>query len=243
MKNVLKFLLLLALAAYLVVAVVVLSPRSGGARAYCAATDIVVADSDVAGFITRQEIRSILSAAGQYPTGKRMGSVDCGKIESILVKNPFIDNATSYKTAGDRVVVTVTQRLPVMRVISDGGDNYYIDTRGKIMPHMHYSADLAVATGHISRKFAHSTLVPIGRMLKYDKFWDSQIEQIYVDSAGCLEMYPRVGNHVVYLGKPERIPQKLKRLKAFYSQVLNQAGWNKYSRIDLEYENQIICRK
>ena len=178
-----------------------------------------------------------------YPIGRKMSGVNCAEIERVLAKNPFIDNTTSYKTAGDRVYVTVTQRLPVMRIISDNGDNYYMDTRGKIMPHMHYSADLVVATGHISRQYAHSKLLPIGRLMKYDKFWDSQIEQISVDTAGNVELYPRIGNHVVYIGQPGGIAQKLKRLKAFYSQVLPQVGWNKYSRIDLEYDNQIICKK
>ena len=130
-----------------------------------------------------------------------------------------------------------------MRIISDNGDNYYIDTRGKVMPHMHYSADLVVATGHISKQYAHSKLLPIGRLLKYDKFWDNQIEQINVDSPGNVELFPRIGDHVVYIGQPVRVTQKLKRLKAFYAQVLNQVGWNKYSRIDIEYDNQIICKK
>ena len=89
----------------------------------------------------------------------------------------------------------------------------------------------------------HSKLLPIGRLLKYDKFWDNQIEQINVDSAGNVELFPRIGDHVVYIGQPVRVTQKLKRLKAFYAQVLNQVGWNKYSRIDIEYDNQIICKK
>ena len=241
MKNLLKLLLLLALAVYLGLAVTVLNNPE--MRQHCAAVEVIVKDSDVAGFITPSEIRTILKEAKVYPIGKKMNGINCAEIERVLAKNPFIDNTTSYKTAGDRVYVTVTQRLPVMRVISDNGDNYYMDTRGKIMPHMHYSADLVVATGHISRQYAHSKLLPIGRLLKYDKFWDSQIEQISVDTAGNVELYPRIGNHVVYIGQPGGMQQKLKRLKAFYSQVLPQVGWNKYSRIDLEYDNQIICKK
>ncbi len=241
MKNLLKLLLLFALAVYLGLAVTVFNNPE--VRQHCVAVEVIVKDSDVAGFITPSEIRTILKEADVYPIGKKMSGINCAEIERVLAKNPFIDNTTSYKTAGDRVYVTVTQRLPVMRVISDNGDNYYMDTRGKIMPHMHYSADLVVATGHISRQYAHSKLLPIGRLLKYDKFWDSQIEQISVDTAGNVELYPRIGNHVVYIGQPGGMQQKLKRLKAFYSQVLPQVGWNKYSRIDLEYDNQIICKK
>lgn len=241
MKNLLKVLLLLALLVYLVLAVTVLNNPDLQRR--CEALDVTVKDSNMASFITPGEVRGILKAAKVYPVGKRLSTVDCQKIENTLARNPFVDNVTSYKTAGGRVCVDITQRLPVMRVMSDNGENYYIDTRGKVMPHLHYCADLVVATGDISRKYANAKLLPIGKYLRYDKFWDSQIEQISVDSAGNIELYPRIGNHVVYIGKPTNVPQKLKRLKAFYSQVLNQIGWNKYSRINLEYDNQIICKK
>ncbi len=241
MKSLLKILLLLILAVYLGLAVTVFNNPE--MRQHCTAVDVVVKDSDVAGFITPSEIRMLLREAKVYPIGKKMNGIDCGQIETVLAKNPFIDNVTSYKTAGGHVYVTVSQRLPVMRIIADNGDNYYIDTRGKIMPHMHYSADLVVATGKITQKYAHAKLLPLGKLLKYDKFWDNQIEQINVDSAGNVELYPRVGEHVIYIGKPIRVSQKLKRLKTFYSQVLSQVGWNKYSKIDLEYDNQIICKK
>lgn len=241
MKNLLKVLLLLALMVYLGLAVTVFN--NPDLRQHCEALNVTVKDSSMASFITPKEVCDILKRAKIYPVGERLAKVDCQKIENTIAKNPFVDNVTSYKTAGGRVCVDITQRLPVMRVISNNGDNYYIDTRGKVMPHLHYCADLVVATGDISQKFAKAKLLAIGKYLKYDQFWDSQIEQIYVDSAGNIEMYPRIGNHVVYLGKPTNVPQKLKRLKAFYSQVLNQVGWNKYSRIDLEYDNQIICKK
>lgn len=241
MKTLLKILLLLALVVYLVLAVTVFNNPEIKQR--CTAVDVVVEDSAVAGFITAGEIRDILRSEKAYPVGKRINNVNCGKIESVLINNPFIDNVTSYKTPGGHVYIKVTQRLPVMRVISNNGENYYIDTRGKIMPHMHYSADLVVATGYVSHAYARTKLVPIGKMLQYDKFWDSQIEQIVVDSAGGMELIPRVGRQVIYLGQPVKMVQKLRKLKAFYAQVMPQVGWNKYSRIDLEYDNQIICKK
>ena len=32
-------------------------------------------------------------------------------------------------------------------------------------------------------------------------------------------------------------------MKKFYTEGLNKAGWNKYSMVNLEYDNQIICKK
>ena len=67
--------------------------------------------------------------------------------------------------------------------------------------------------------------------------------QLNVLSDGSVEMVPRVGNHVIYLGKPVNLSQKLDRLEKFYRYGLSKAGWNKYSYINLEFDNQIICKK
>ena len=56
-------------------------------------------------------------------------------------------------------------------------------------------------------------------------------------------MVPRIGDHIVYLGAPIDIPQKLDRLEKFYRYGLSMAGWNKYSYISLEFDNQIICKR
>ena len=52
-----------------------------------------------------------------------------------------------------------------------------------------------------------------------------------------------MGDHVVYLGLPVHVDKKLERLKLFYQYGLSKAGWNKYSYINLEFDNQIICKK
>jgi cell division protein FtsQ len=54
---------------------------------------------------------------------------------------------------------------------------------------------------------------------------------------------PRVGEHIIFLGKAGDYDQKFERLEKFYKKALNEIGWNKYSRISLEFDNQIICTK
>jgi len=56
-------------------------------------------------------------------------------------------------------------------------------------------------------------------------------------------MVPRVGEHIIYLGRPDHIERKLDRLEKFYRYGLSKAGWNKYSYINLEFDNQIICKR
>ena len=130
-----------------------------------------------------------------------------------------------------------------MHVMSANGDNYYIDIHGSVLPETRFASDLLVVTGMVTKKYAQKTLTPVVNEIVRDKFWQSQIVQIHVLDDGSIEIVPRVGDHVIYLGAPTDIVQKLERLRKFYLYGLNQAGWNKYSYISVEFDNQIICKK
>ena len=52
-----------------------------------------------------------------------------------------------------------------------------------------------------------------------------------------------MGDHIIYLGAPRDIPKKLERLRKFYKYGLSQAGWDRYKRISVEFDNQIICKR
>lgn len=241
MKNLLKVLFLIVLLVYLVLAFTNFNKPDD--KAVCRQVDIVVDDSTKAGFIQVDEVVRILKSKHLYPEGKRIDFVDSRKIEQTLLENPFIENVLCYKTAADGLRIEVSQRLPVMRVMSDSGGNYYIDRNGRVMPQLNYPADLVVATGNVTPAYARTHLVPIGKLLQNDSFWNDQIVQIHVDRQGNLELVPRVGDHLVYMGSPSGFRRKLNHLKIFYEKVLNKVGWNKYSLISLEFDNQIICKK
>jgi cell division protein FtsQ len=79
--------------------------------------------------------------------------------------------------------------------------------------------------------------------LNNDSFWSAQIDQIYVDSHDEIDLIPRVGNHVIHLGTTGDMEDKFRNLRAFYDKVLPEVGWNMYSNINIEYKDQIVCRR
>jgi cell division protein FtsQ len=92
----------------------------------------------------------------------------------------------------------------------------------------------------------HSILKDIFYLVQYindNSFWSAQIDQIYVDNNDQIDLIPRVGNQVIHIGTTENIEGKLRSLSAFYDKVLPEVGWNKYSVINLEYKDQIVCKK
>lgn len=209
----------------------------------CQHVDIDIESTTVKGFLDANVVRSQLQHAKLYPQGDFMDDVDVRKIEEALLKNPFVKSAECYKTQTGRVRIKLQQRVPVVRVKSNTGDDYYVDSQGNMMYDTHYPSDMVVATGDITRKYARQVLSKVGNLLLQEPLWRAQAEQLNVLPDGSIEMVPRVGDHVVYLGQPVQLHQKLLRLEKFYKYGLSQAGWNKYSYINLEFDNQIICKK
>ncbi|WP_300725612.1 cell division protein FtsQ [uncultured Bacteroides sp.] len=240
-KKILILCVLVLIAAYLVIAATAFNNKP--AEQVCKGMELTVKDSVDYGFITQDEVRSILKGSKILPIGKRLGDINVRQLENVLSKHPFIGNAECYLTSGGKIAINIYQRIPVIRIMSDNGDDYYLDNNGVIMKAPGKAVHVAVATGNFDRKFAQTELFPLGKFLQDDKFWNAQIEQVHVTSTKELELIPRVGNHILFLGKPGDYNEKFTKLQTFYKEALNQVGWNKYERISVEFNNQIICTK
>ena len=211
--------------------------------AVCREVKINITDGTGNGFLNVNEVKMQLQHAKIYPLGDRMSDVCTRQIEETLLKSPLVDRVECYKTHSGHVFINLTQRTAVRRIMANNGESYYIDNLGAIIPSKNNSTDLIVATGDIKQKYAQTALKQFGVLLLDDPFWHSQIEQINVLPDGSVEMIPRVGDHIVYLGQPTHLKEKLTRLEKFYRYGLSKAGWNKYSYINIEFNNQIICKR
>lgn len=241
MKTLIKLLLLVGIIVYLVFAFANFTRH--GDSTVCKHVNYVIADSQRAGFITADEADRLLRASGLYPVGKTLQNVDGVAIEKAFKRNSFIDSVSCYKAPNGTLNVLIQQRLPLMRVVADNGDNYYLDDKGNVMLPQSYSADLVVATGNVSRRYAQKQLIKLGRFLRDDDFWNNQIEQIYVMPDERIIMVPRVGSHTILFGNTDSISTKFRNLYTFYEKVLPEVGWNKYSQISVEHVSQIVGRK
>lgn len=223
----------------------------------CTEVNIVIADQNANGFLTANEVKKMMKDSRMYPLNFRMTDIQPRLIEDLLCKSPFVKTAECYKTKDNKVFVSITQRLPVIRIKSERGDDYYLDDKGGIMPNTSYTSDLIIATGNIRQSFARNYIAPMANIIMANDLWKNMIEQINVLSDGGIEIVPRIGDHVVFLGympqtryaskRKEKIDAfvntKLTRLEKFYKYGLSQVGWNKYPYISLEFDNQIICKK
>ena len=86
-------------------------------------------------------------------------------------------------------------------------------------------------------------LFDLARFINDDKFWNSQISQLFINENNDVEMIPRVGNHNIVLGEAKQLEEKFAKLLIFYKKGLNNTGWNNYSTINLKYKKQVVCTK
>jgi len=241
-KTIIVVILDVAIAVYLVLAATVFN-RPVEKATVCSEVKIDIEQGVGEGFLNPAEVKQLLTRQQLYPLNQPLQFISTRKVEEALEKSPFIDQAECYKTQNGHVCITLRQRLPVLHVMPANGERYYLDDHGDILPATGLTKDLIVATGAISRNYARRVLAPLANSLADDTFWQNQIVQLNVLSDGSLELVPRVGDHIAYLGAPTDIPNKLDRLRKFYKYGLSHAGWNRYERISVEFGNQIICKK
>lgn len=209
----------------------------------CKAIEIVVKDSLDKHFVTEAELTSFLKREKMYPINKPMSEINTEKIEKALLTNEMIARIEAYKTPSGIIKLEVEQKMPILRVISTKG-NFYIDNKGTLMPVSNrYVAHVPIASGHIEKELAVTELYNFALFLQQDKFWNAQIEQIYVHPDGEVELIPRIGNFKIVLGMLDGYKEKLDNLTLFYNKVIPKMGWEKYSVINLKYKNQIVCTK
>lgn len=240
MKTALKLILLIGIVGYLVYAVVRFSQQTE--EIVCEGVDIEVSDT-LMGFITKDDVYAILAQHKVHAQGRKISEINLTEIEQLIETNPYISEAHTYCTGQGVLRIRVVPQHPVLHVMPQNAESYYLDESGAIMPVGAINADLCVATGKISQKFAKEKLLPLAQHIYADPFWGKLAEQIHVVDENNIEICPRVGQHVIQLGNITDFREKLERVRLFYKEGLSKVGWNKYKAISVAFDGQVVCIK
>jgi cell division protein FtsQ len=147
--------------------------------------------------------------------------------------------------------VEISQRQPILRVINQFDQDFYIDQHGlKIPLSSNFTARVLVANGYIDELFANrvdtlhtslaADLFKTADYIRKDSLWDAQIAQIYVNPDHEIELIPRVGNNRILLGNADSLDNKFHNLLVFYKKAIPQVGWEAYKTINIKYANQVV---
>ena len=257
MRKVLKIMLIIPVL-YLFIIPVFLASSTNSKP--CGGIVIDINDSSEYHFVTKRQLLNLAYGNSGRIAGKPVKEVSVSAIERRINVLRELKIAEVYMTIDGTVHVYVEQRNPVMRVMPDNGGDYFIDEDGVVVRRRNlYNPRLHIIEGNVNISSAmlngvsvldtsikNSILKDIYDLVNYindDKFWSAQIDQIYVDGNDEIDLIPRAGNNQIHLGTAENYEGKLRNLEAFYDKVLPEVGWNKYSLINLEFKDQIVCKK
>jgi len=250
----------------IVIYIAVLLPLIGAHKKEikCERINVHILDETNNFFIEENDVLSMLKDKGETLINKNISSINTNVLEEILLKHPSVKEANVHTTLQGSVEIKIVQRNPILRIINKNRESFYVDEEGRIMPLSDkYTAHVLVASGNIDLNYTklltaqnkqigdnsvdnyNPLLLDLYKLASYiyhDDFWRAQFEQIYVNGSE-IELVPRVGTHLIELGSIENYKTKLRNLKALYNQGLPKAGWNNYKKINLKYNNQVICTK
>ncbi len=240
MKKALPYILLVCLFAYLVIVLTFASMKLG--EVACRGVQVVVDNTEGDAFIEGEDVQRVIKRHYGDLSSVNVVRIDKDSMEQALCRYPVVKSAQVYYSLDGYFHVDITQRKPVLRILSGGG--YYVDEDGKVMPLSEkYTSRVMVATGNISKKFACDELYPFVMTLKNDRFWNALIEQIIVDSRDEVSLIPKIGNFRIVLGKLENVDKKMENLRLFLQKGITLKGWNVYKEVNLKFDNQVVCVK
>lgn len=204
-------------------------------------------------FIDKKEISDLLEKlCNGTPAGKTLGSFNLAAIENILKKNEWIKNAELFFDNNEILRVEVVEREPVARIFTTGGISFYLDSSLVRLPLSDKSsARVPVFTNfpsqaHSLAKADSNLLTDINNISSYilkDPFWMAQIDQVDITTDRTFDMVPKVGNQIIVFGNADNYEEKFNELLTFYKQVASKVGWNKYSKINVQYKGQVVAVK
>lgn len=222
----------------------------------CTDIKVTVLDSALNRFVSPEEIRELIRLEGITINESKIKHINQFALENILNNRTAVKISQVSLSRSGVLRVDIHQRRPILRLETPNG-GFYMDETAYLFPLMRsFTSYVPVVTGNIplvippgyrgapnqNREWAKK-MMELGLFLERENFWNSMVEQIYVDSTGAILFTPRVGKIEIVFGEPDNIDFKFKKLYAFYTKVIPAQGWESYKRVDLRFGNQLVCKK
>ena len=259
MKKIEKY-VLIGVCGALLTAVLVMSCLAGKeARKglVCKGVEIVILDSMENSFVSEADIKKYLDKEFGGYIGRSLDSLDLIKAEKIIDGRSAVKKSHAFVTRDSLLRINVTQRRPVVRFQKpDGG--FYADAEGYIFPlQSSYASHVQIVDGAIplaansgykgaltdpDEKEWLAKMMKVVNYIENSRTWKDKIVQISVEKSGELILVPREGKQLFYFGQPVEVEDKFRKMEMYYTHIVPEKGADAYSRVDVRYDGQIVCR-
>jgi cell division protein FtsQ len=203
-------------------------------------------------FLEDQDILSRMQVDQKHLIGVGVNTLNFKSIEKKIKLDPYIKDAQLYSDLKGNVTVKVKLRRPIARMVRNDGPDGYIAEDGTVMPvsEKFTSRVILISGGYVktllrqqnvSETEAGKNVMTMLNIIRDDEFWKAQIAELDIDGKTRISIIPQVGDEKIEFGRPEKLETKFKKLRIYYKEILPRVGWNKYNRVNLEYEGQIVA--
>jgi len=203
-------------------------------------------------FLDEDDIVKLMELKMDNLKGASLDRVNMKEVEKKIRRDPFIKDAQLYSDLKGNLVVSAEIRRPIARIVRSDGPDGYIAEDGTVMPVSDkFTSRVILISGPYVRQILKQSnlntseegkqLITLINTIREDEFWNAQVAQLDIDSKMRITVYPQVGDERIEFGRPDNVDTKLKKLMIFYKEILPRMGWNKYDRVNLEYEGQIVA--
>lgn len=218
----------------------------------CAALNIEMQNDQQNFFLTRDDVKGIVrDEIGGPAVGIPLREIQVSEIENTLASNPYVQHAEVWKDLAGQLNIEIGLRRPTARVMNENGGGFYLDHNFTKVPLSNsFSANVLLIRGpfHEDMEPRDSIADPLLAGVKdflsavdENRLFRAMISEVQIKPNGEMVLYPELGNIPVEFGDAERTEEKLDDLKKFYREVLNKAGWDRYSGISVKYRNQVVA--
>ncbi|APY01251.1 cell division protein FtsQ/DivIB [Lacinutrix venerupis] len=192
-------------------------------------------------FITHATVSKLLIQNQQPLTSVPKETLDLNVLESALNANAMIEKADIFLDVNGDFSVKIKQKKPIARVLNS--NSYYIDSKGGYMPlSSNFTARVPIVTGEVSKKKLGNVFA-IASKIEQDEFLKKNVVEIIQNKNNSIDLKLRQCSFIVQIGKLEHLDKKINNLKAFFKKALKDKSLEKYSKVNLQFENQVVCTK
>ncbi len=180
----------------------------------------------------------------------KIEKVDILKIEKLLDNSNFIKNADAYLDSKNQLHIKCKLRDPIVRINRQNKKDFYIDIEGNPIPvSKRATVRVAVVTGAVNRinlknrnnrNSEYRKIWKLSKKIYEDPFLNALIEQINIDRDNTFTLIPKLGKQQIEFGDLTNIDNKLTKIKAFYKNGMTQSGWNKFNKLSVKWDGQIV---
>ena len=197
-------------------------------------------DTDDALYISKNLVNKMLkeSMLNEQTFNKEM--IDLKEVEERIESEKFVDKANVYLSVDSGVRVDIEQRKPILRVFNNVP--FYLDASGFEMPiSLQHSARVPVVFNFTEKH--KNDLVKLVNFIRRDQFLKQLVVSVDCKLKNEFLFKIRDENFSVKLGSIDNLELKFKNFKAFYVKAKKDKLFTKYSSVNLEITNQVICTR